>query len=603
MTLNFGIGQSELPWGDADTATGPDIIRIAQEVKALGATSIRMSCLWSTIDPQRTGNYKWTLLDRAVNAVNAAGLDILLIIEMRSAPQADAPKFGPLCGAIAQRYGDKIRWYEIGNEVNQLGNSSSPHDPSKYIEFLRPAYNAIMAASPTAMVFAGALMAIGTGWASLSPIEWTQGFVNSGGHNYCHAVSMHPYMRDGRLYTPRMPTADNWSLKNIVAMRGILDKAGATSTLIACTEFGYESMTSPSGLSTTVAELEAEQAANIATLWGLIKSYADAGMIYATVWPFSYRDWQEQNKKAGYHYGIVHFDYAPKPAKDFIKSLAAPWDGNVTDTVGISDTAGIDLRPSGLYVPNTDSVGLSDSGQFDILGAAAQFVSVGGGAIDHTSDTFDVTISWPHAITAQTKGALVVGLVASTDHSKPWSLYSILSVSSSIDGAFMKLGSIQIATTSNEKGSIHLFGLVDSIVGGVIIPKIPTAGTHTISAEVKTTDGVTKFDSVAGDSVLAKNIGAFGTVSSAHGSSGGNTPDLVANSGPDNLVIFLFGGSNTFNTGFTGATVQYQGGNTLSVGKGGFILIATAPGALTVEAHPATGLNIWSAIALDCQHA
>jgi len=618
-SLNFGIRQSELPWGTQGADNPADVTRIMQEVKAIGANSISMDCLWVQLDPNRTAHgvqskYVWGNLDYAVNAAEAVGLDINLNIEPRrsifpigiSATPANAADYGLLCGAIAQRYaGSRIRWIELGNEVNDIANFGSPTDPSKYLEFVRAAYTPIKAAMPSVTVLAGALMAVGTGWASLAPVQWVQAFYNCGAQGWFDGLSMHPYMRDTH-FTAMVPSADNFSFKNITAIRSIMD-TNSDSSLIYCTEWGFESMTSPSGLSVTDAELEAEQAANVAAQWALMQPYATAGIIYPTTWIFMYRDWEQPNKKADKHYGMAHFDYTPKAEKAVVSGFSS-FPGTISDVAYATDSAAFDLMPSGLYAPGAEVADATDDATFDLATTGAAFVASGAGDIDTTSDTFDVTITWTETIAAIANGALLVGLVASTDHSKPWSLYSPPggTVSSSVDGALTKLGSIQIASTTNQRGSIHLFGLVDSIVGGVIKTKVPTAGAHTFTAEVKTIDGVTKFDSVAADSILCSGISAFGTVYSVHSSSGGNTPDLVAHSSAGNIVAFLFGGSRDFNAGMTGLTVRYHGGATIggTGGNGGFILIGTAPGALNVEAEiPSTYLTLYSALAIDLVHA
>ena len=123
----LGVCQSELPWGDSFGVTAEDVDRICEEAAALGAESIRVSCLWQQIEPNRNGQYHFTNLDRAVDAAEANGLDILLIVEPRrvswtalfgipqgiKANSTNARDYGLMCGAIAQRYGDRIKYYSI----------------------------------------------------------------------------------------------------------------------------------------------------------------------------------------------------------------------------------------------------------------------------------------------------------------------------------------------------------------------------------------------------------------------------------------------------------------------------------------------------------
>lgn len=620
MTLSFGLGQSEIPWGTASGLSTADINRICDEIASTGAKSIRMSAVWQFIEPTRNHKYKvgpGSAIDAAITAAEASDLDILLIVEPRrtsflqilgvpigiAATQSNATDYGLMCGGIAQAYGDRIKYWEIGNEINNMGFFGAPSDPAKYLEFLRAAYNNIMPAAPSSLIFAGALQAVATDpdlGRTMNPVDWVTKFYDANPQGTYHGISMHPYSTDGN-FNPMTPTPDNeYAFGNIAAMRAIMDAAGDTAIPIVCTEWGYDSVRSLSGLSTTQDELEAEQAANIVTHFDILSTYSS--MIFPITWIYDGRDQNAKGEEQD-SYGMERSDYTRKAAYAAIHGLGV-WPGSVTDGIGITDTADVDVRPSGLYVPATDSLGITDSPSFDLVTAAATFVSKGSGT-PNTSNTHDVIAAWTATIVALPNGAHVVPVVVSSDHSKPSNLYSTLAVNSDIDGALMKLGSIQIASTTNEKGSIHFFGLVDSIVGGVILTKVPTAGTHNMTAEVATTDGVTKFDSVYGNSFLCQDVSAFGTVSSVHSAAGGNTPDLKVNAAIDNLLFFLFGGTRDFNHSFGGATIQDHGGATpAGGGNGGFYLVATAPGAIGVEAAiPPSYITVYSALALELIHA
>jgi hypothetical protein len=618
MTMTFGIRQAELPWGNAGKNTRADITRIATEVAALGANSISTDCLWIQLDPWRNRHYKWADLDYVIDAIEGAGLDILLNIEPRrsmlpigvAATSDVASDYGKFCGDIAARYADRpIRWFEIGNEVNNLAYFGAPKEPSKYLRFLRAAYTAIKEHMPQAAVLAGALQAVGTGWPSMAPVEWTQKLYEASPQEFFDGLSMHPYMRDDA-FTTQVPTPDNFSFKNIEGIRAIMDANGDAAKLIYTTEWGYESMTSPSGLSDTDVEREAEQAANVAAQWNLLAAYADSGVIYPITWPFMYRDWEQANKKSQNHYGMVHFDFTRKPEWSFFRGLTvnrdlAPDPAPAAAVAWAPDIA-VFIDPNNLRPPRAE-LGAQAWAPTVVVpvapppaGAAAQayeplidsqaprveYVSVGAGARDTSSDA-DVTISWTHAVADLAGRMLIVGLVVSTNTNKPWSLYNTLSVSSDLGGAFIRLGSRHIAdTTFGQLGSVHLFGMYH-----------PRVGTHTISARVRETDFITTFASVAANSVLYKGVSGPGALASAGSSSGGNTPSVKVASVIDDRAIAVIGAAQNPATTFN-QTSRYAAGSSVT-GDGDFIVIGDASGAAAVTFSSPGSQYRYGALALD----
>jgi hypothetical protein len=185
-------------------------------------------------------------------------------------------------------------------------------------------------------------------------------------------------------------------------------------------------------------------------------------------------------------------------------------------------------------------------------------------------------------------GLLMAGLTCSHENSKPWELYSILSVESDLDGAFTRKGSRHIASSSNKEGSLHAFQLAAE-----------TVGTHTITAHVQTADfAVTEFTAVAGNTVLYRGAAGTGLVASNGSSIGGNTPSVTIASAVDNMVFGVFASATAMTTGFTG-TVRHSAGTTVD-GNGDFILIADKAGATSVNM-TATGLKIYGGLLVDIQ--
>jgi hypothetical protein len=623
--MDFGVCQSEVPWmNTAKIVTTADITRVPQEIAALGATAVRFTCLWIELDPSKNQTYAvgkgaaaWARLDACIDAAEANGLDILLCIEPRtsamsltgvSATASNATKYGLLCGAVAARYGDRIKFYEICNEVNSLTFFGSPKTPSKYVAFLREAYNNINPHISTAMILAGALMgAVATGWPTLNCVEWVKAFYDSKPQAYFDALSLHPYMTDGNFnQIPVTPDANPF--KNLDGVRALMDANGDSAKKILVSEWGFDSLRTVLG-SVTQAELEAEQALKLSQQWNIFQTYVDAGKIYPTVFIYSFRNPQEDTDPL-YNYGLTHANYTKKAAWYFVRSLAAPTSftpptATATATAW-SPTVGVFVDHSHITPPAATAIATAWSPTVikpiappaatvtaqawppyvEVL-TEAQYVSTGAGDRD-TTVADDITLTWSHVVSTQTGGLLLVGLVTSTATPKAWEDYDTLTVSSDLGGTFTRLGSRHISATSQKNGSVHIFGKYT-----------PIAGTHNFTAHVYESDGFTNFQAVAANSLYYRGAAALPTsaFSSGSGSGGSSTQTLTATSAVNNQVFFVFGGNKDFNASWD-KTVRHHDGSTVS-GDGDYILIGDAAGAPTVTATSTVSTTRYGAVAVD----
>jgi polysaccharide biosynthesis protein PslG len=138
---------------------------------------VRQQIHWRDIEDS-PGVYKWGELDHIVNDAAAGGIELLVNI-VRSpefygregGKPSDPAAMGNLVAAMADRYGEKIRAYEIWNEPNlavENGGRVTEEDPGRYAEILAECYRRIKAVNPRLIVLAAAPSSTGVNDPSLA---------------------------------------------------------------------------------------------------------------------------------------------------------------------------------------------------------------------------------------------------------------------------------------------------------------------------------------------------------------------------------------------------------------------------------------------------
>ncbi|MEE2828417.1 MAG: hypothetical protein VX498_04445 [Myxococcota bacterium] len=163
LTERFGIS-SHLEWGAGPTADAYRDFEIGKWDE-LGLRAIRRDLQWNAIEPSR-GEFDFTRPDRVVDATEAAGVDLLAILDYgnwwasssgdSTAPPDDVVDFGNYAAAVAERYAGRVRHYEVWNEQNVGINFWHPtEDPVGYAELLVEASARVRQADPEALVSFG----------------------------------------------------------------------------------------------------------------------------------------------------------------------------------------------------------------------------------------------------------------------------------------------------------------------------------------------------------------------------------------------------------------------------------------------------------------
>ncbi|MEZ4571096.1 MAG: cellulase family glycosylhydrolase [Thermomicrobiales bacterium] len=139
--------------------------QVAEYVNDSGTGWVRFQIPWSQMEP---ANGQWDPLpfDRMVDSMNAAGLNILVVVakapdwalsEEDDTYLSSMAEFQQFMAFVADRYQGKVQAWEIWNEQNLAHEWGGHVNVDEYIRMLESASTAVRAADPEALVVFGGL--------------------------------------------------------------------------------------------------------------------------------------------------------------------------------------------------------------------------------------------------------------------------------------------------------------------------------------------------------------------------------------------------------------------------------------------------------------
>jgi hypothetical protein len=185
----------------------PDIVqRDLALINEMGFSWVKQGFAWRDIEGIVKGQYDWYRPDLVVDAVEKAGLKLLIRLDqqpfwadppdnqyMENQPPANYQDFGDFCGAVARRYRGRIAAYQVWNEPNLSREwGERPPNPAEYTELLRVCYQAIKTADPAAVVVSAGLAPTGTQPPLAMPDnDFLQGMYDAGAASYFDVLGLH----------------------------------------------------------------------------------------------------------------------------------------------------------------------------------------------------------------------------------------------------------------------------------------------------------------------------------------------------------------------------------------------------------------------------
>ncbi|HET7377619.1 MAG TPA: beta-galactosidase, partial [Anaerolineae bacterium] len=228
-----------------DQYTAAQLAENVTQIKNAGFTWIRQTFPWSQIE-STPGQFDWSKWDSIVNA--AQGLHIIAVLDTSPSwanstsnlyPPTSLSDFANFAGAFAQRYGDRIDYYQIWDEPN-LGNRwNGAINPVQYAELLRQTRDAIKQVDPTSsIILAGLAPTIETGPTNVADWLYLRRLYEAGAGGLFDIASGKPYgfdaAPDDHIIDPNV-----LNFQHIVLMREEMAAHGDSAKPIWASHFGW----------------------------------------------------------------------------------------------------------------------------------------------------------------------------------------------------------------------------------------------------------------------------------------------------------------------------------------------------------------------------
>jgi hypothetical protein len=303
--------------------------RYFDSLEAVGAGWIRMDINWAVIQRKGPSSYDWAPFDRLVRAARRRGIRVLGTLVFTptwaraagleaDAPPTKASDFGRFVLRAATHFSaEGVHAYEVWNEPNISPFWATGPDPARYTRLLKQAYAAIKRVDRSAVVVSAGLSPYSVYGAAdakgVNPVTFLERMYANGARGSMDAVGWHPYNFPWGL---GYYAWSGWSqmAATYPSARSVMKANGDGKKKIWATEWG-----APTGTSSQ-AVTEAGQAALIRAGLRQFKAWSWAGPSFV----YSFRDLGTNLSDREQNFGLLRYDWSPKPAYAAFRSVASP---------------------------------------------------------------------------------------------------------------------------------------------------------------------------------------------------------------------------------------------------------------------------------------
>ncbi len=224
--------------------TGTQLQTEVAQIKRSGLGWIRQTFPWAQIEPE-PGRFDWEKWDRIISETH--DLNLIAVLDTAPAwaasaslyPPTSTLQFADFARSFAQRYGDRIDYYQIWDEPNLGDRWRGEVNPIAYAELLRQSRDAIKQVDPTAtIILAGLAPTVETSQANMADWLFLRRLYEAGARDLFDVVAGKPYGFDTAPNDQRIdPNILNF--QHLVLLREEMEQHGDAGKAVWAIQFGW----------------------------------------------------------------------------------------------------------------------------------------------------------------------------------------------------------------------------------------------------------------------------------------------------------------------------------------------------------------------------
>ncbi|MCB0245692.1 MAG: hypothetical protein KDI12_19930, partial [Anaerolineae bacterium] len=295
-----------------ETLSSSDREATLDAIAAAGFGWIRQRFDWNAIEAQ-PGDSNWQTWDAIVDGAAARGLEVVAVLDgvpawarlpedaaNPLAPPARRADFGNFAAAVAQRYGDRLRFYQIWDEPNIAPHWGSRFvDAADYAGLLREATVQVRGVDSDAVIVAAALAPnVEAGGLNQSDLAFLSDLYQAGGASWFDLAAAQPYGFDLSPDDPPDPARLNFRRAEL--LRQVMVDNGDAGSRLLMAAYGWHATASGDPTVSPWKSVSPERQAQWATEaadWARRNWPWSAGMAWA--W------WQPPQPASDPHWGFA----------------------------------------------------------------------------------------------------------------------------------------------------------------------------------------------------------------------------------------------------------------------------------------------------------
>jgi O-antigen ligase len=240
---------------DLTQVSSEELDRTLAQMSGLGLRWIRQPFTWAEIEPT-PGQFNWGPWDRVAERATAHRLELIAVLDTTPAwarppdttpftPPTELADFGYFARALAERYGDRVDYYQIWDEPNLSAHWGDQFvEPSAYARLLREGAINLRAADTDTLVLTAALApTVETGPLNLNESAFLAGLYAANATPWFDVVSAQPYGFESEPTAPPDEASLNFSRAEL--LRHVMVAHDDGEKPIWATAFGWSALPQP----------------------------------------------------------------------------------------------------------------------------------------------------------------------------------------------------------------------------------------------------------------------------------------------------------------------------------------------------------------------